>query len=292
MHRKSDTIKSLHYTEMVANDVPVYIVEDHSVALKAWAVTREKFDQPLVLLTLDKHTDTHPALVKHAYSKSQESGRDRTQIIKELLGATHWNDLESINSLLPCVRNDEHIATAIDLGILEAAFVLSFNETNPTASIEYDALFSAPMAYLFHKKDELPPRPHNYKRPFDGVFYLPNNCELNCGIHSHACERRLCDAAIETWLLSDRISFADEMIRSIGHQNFYDSPYILDLDMDYFRTEKASQPDDAAEFLKLARGAVAISIATEPLYVESERLDSTVTAEANLEAILKLLEAK
>jgi len=44
-------------------------------------------------------------------------------------------------------------------------------------------------------------------------------------------------------------------------------PYVLDIDLDYFRTIKSLTPDDPSAFHDLIRRAVAITIATEPDYV-------------------------
>jgi hypothetical protein len=283
-----DSAKDLTIETKHSRGVPVFIFDDHSVALKAWASIRRTSESPLVLLTLDKHTDTHPALAKYGYWEAQKQRRDSEDLISELLSAADWNNLESIDAILPVVKHDEHIATAIELGVLHTAFVLSQDERRPTRSNEYNELFEGPLAHFLHNECELPPRPYHYDRPANGIFNLPNEYPTVGGDEAD-CERALADAAIESWLLADRLSVLDEMIRSIGYGSLAEAPYILDLDLDYFRTLKSLSPDDSAEFLKLAQGAKAITIAREPKFVEMGRLDSGVDASTNLNAILNLL---
>ena len=64
----------------------------------------------------------------------------------------------------------------------------------------------------------------------------------------------------------------DRMCLSCGQKNFWERDYILDIDLDYFRTEKSARPADTRSFYKLIRNAKAITIATEPDFVGYEKL--------------------
>jgi hypothetical protein len=69
-------------------------------------------------------------------------------------------------------------------------------------------------------------------------------------------------------------------------------PYVLDIDLDYFHSEKAIEPDDPATFYRLVRNAVAVTIATEPDYVEDCRNEgSKVTGESLLARMKQHIEA-
>ena len=41
--------------------IPVYIFDDHSMALPAWGVCSSRLRKPQNLNTFDSHTDTHPS---------------------------------------------------------------------------------------------------------------------------------------------------------------------------------------------------------------------------------------
>lgn len=287
-------MKSLEIEHRVVGGIPIYIFEDHSIALKAWALLRQSRNEPPMLLTLDTHTDTHEPFIRYAYSAARSSEKSNDEwfgYAEAMLSTCDWTRIETIEAALPHLRNDEHIQAAIKIGVLDAAFVIAVNTHNPTRPREYRELYSDPMAHMFHLDDELPVRPHHYDRPKDSLFYIPN-CENRKRSELVPCEdhgRRMADCAIDTELLENRLAHADEMIVSTGYSRFIDSPYILDIDLDYFRTEKSTKPSDSRKFLELARGAVAVTIATEPSYVLSERLDCSVTSERNLESLLGLL---
>lgn len=95
------------------------------------------------------------------------------------------------------------------------------------------------------------------------------------------------DVAIEASHLSECLSYGDEMIVALGHgEGILKSNFILDIDLDYFRTCQALNPSDASKFYELVRSAYAITIATEPSFVESCRFDDSVAADSSLEILL------
>ena len=58
--------------------------------------------------------------------------------------------------------------------------------------------------------------------------------------------------------------------------------YILDIDLDYFRTERAVHPTDTKTFYNLIRNAEAITIATEPEFIGYEKLPGENISSATL----------
>jgi hypothetical protein len=82
------------------------------------------------------------------------------------------------------------------------------------------------------------------------------------------------------------------MAKAIGLSNVDAKPYILDIDLDYFHSEKSINPTDTTAFYRLIRNSVAVTIATEPECVEYLRLDgSAVTAPMLLDRLKEHIKA-
>jgi hypothetical protein len=77
------------------------------------------------------------------------------------------------------------------------------------------------------------------------------------------------------WLIHN----ANSMAQSANIDSIVEGPYVLDLDLDYFRTLKSLSPDDSVVFYRLIRNAVGITIATGANYVKQTRLDEDLTSE-------------
>lgn len=267
---------------------------DHAVALKPWIQIRESLAQPPILFTLDHHTDTHEAFISHA-CKSAGSFTNPSSwetVAEKCLAEIDLTNEASVESALQKLRNDEQIRTAIRLGVLDAALVLSYDERFGTSSREWNAIYRKPLATFFAKPSDVAPRPHTYDVPRDRVFYLPNFCYVGCTAapHDDECTRPHYDQAIESVFLSDRLGYADEMIQGLGQSSLLGSSYILDIDLDYFHTRASLQPKDTRVFDDLARQAVAITIALEPKFVDYVKLDAELTADDILAAVFEHLE--
>jgi hypothetical protein len=129
-----------------------------------------------------------------------------------------------------------------------------------------------------------------YRIPEDGIFEIS---AVGCEERSHGddCHRDDCcrlqaDQAIESIMLDRLIQNANSMAQSVNIDSIVQSPYVLDLDLDYFRTVKSLFPDDSVVFYRLIRNAVGITIATEPNYVKLTRLDEDLTSECALKKIV------
>jgi hypothetical protein len=102
--------------------------------------------------------------------------------------------------------------------------------------------------------------------------------------------RRHRDLAIESEYLDAKLDVANEMCRSVDQTSIWERKYILDIDLDYFTTEKSIAPNDARTFHKLIRNAEAITVALEPTYVLAERINGeTITSEFLLSRFLEHL---
>ena len=104
--------------------------------------------------------------------------------------------------------------------------------------------------------------------------------------HDDDCLKPSADQAIESVMLEQLIKTANNMACAAEIEDVTGVSYVLDIDLDYFRTKDALSPKDATIFHGLIRNAVAVTIATEPKFVLMERLDS-VTSNYSLEKIIQ-----
>ncbi len=251
---------------------PVYKVESHHHVLAAWAKVRRGLPAPPNLLTLDQHTDTLDPFLRHAFELRKGHKEDREldeQTRLSLLAEIDFRAEQSVESAISRLRHDEHIQTATRSGILKTAFVFSL-DGNPTESQE-EIAYDKRHPYIFNRRtppSEPPPsRPFTYSAPEHSIFHVHREGVVDCAEVEHdedCCDKRESNQVIETVYLSARLARAQEMASSIGVPELQAEPYILDIDLDYFHTSKALNPDDAATFHSLIRNAVAITIATEP----------------------------
>lgn len=205
------------------------------------------------------------------------------------------------------LRNDQQIDAAIRLGIFSFAFCFNNSNTN-TLSIEQEGYCSQGPDYpaielcrlLDLNRNELPVSVElsdidpvdtspTYRVPENRMFEIAEICAGGCKKRSHGgddCDRLLGDQAIESVMLDRLIHTANSMAQSANIDSIVQSPYVLDLDLDYFRTSKSLSPDDSVVFYRLIRNAVGITIATEPNYVKELWLDDELTSKCALETIL------
>ena len=75
--------------------IPVYIFDDHSMALPAWGVCSSRLRKPLNLITFDSHTDTHPSFNSFVVDQTGKCADLwhrglKNPEIKKLLGNVHY----------------------------------------------------------------------------------------------------------------------------------------------------------------------------------------------------------
>ncbi len=218
----------------------IRIVESHEEVLLDWAEARRAAGRALTLVTLDRHTDTAPAL-RVDFVDNEDEEPDDAQLArwqKRVLMRFRDAEVEDLDELVKRLENDEHIDAALRLGILDRALIVSSQEGRTG-----DA--TTPGAKLV--------------RP---------ECAPDCADAPHgsaACARRRFDAQLESATLGPALTH-------LGFETTPSAPYVLDIDLDTFATRRGLAPDDAAVFHELIRGACLITIAREPEYV-SESLD-------------------
>jgi hypothetical protein len=225
------------------------------VALSAWAEIKAEQNGDLILLTFDHHTDTHEAFIGYAsrQNKTEKVGVD--PIMEQRLCKVDWSNEQDVLEAVADLRNDEQIDAALKLGLFSYAFC--FNNEHRNAIPEDKAV-----------KNER-------------VYLIAEECEPICVKEKHA------DRVLESALLDKLITRCNGMAARIGIEDITKVPYVLDIDLDYFKTKDSLSPKDSVHFHKLIRGAVGITIATEPNFVRNMSLDENLDSDYALERILE-----
>lgn len=251
---------------------PVYVVENHAHALAAWADIRRWCGIAPVVITLDHHTDTRGAFQAYAYKQCGESRRGEcSRVTEQCLAELDFHSPESVALAISKLSNDEQIDTAIQAGVINAAFVISYRSSG-TCSREISEFYDDYPVPGFTATR--PQRPYTYDVPSNRIFEVDDGCAVGCvkTIHDDDCTRPHADQAIETCYLTEKLSIIHEMSQAIGIHDIWGHPYILDIDLDYFMTAKSIHPADPTLFYRLLESSIAVTIATEPSYVSLCRL--------------------
>lgn len=259
----------------------VYIFEKHHYALFPWSkIKSDNIGHKFVLFSFDHHTDTHDPFLDYCYHHNEK--------MKNLISKIKFNDESSINDAVLKLRNDEHIKTALKIGLFDKAFIISHSNTDdfPLSVQEKERIEK------FRKNDPeylmqiisgnygITPRAERtyeesdiYMPPFDAEGYWGENDVL------------------EDDFLAEKLIILSRMCPDIvSAEGKIKCDYILDIDLDYFHTMKSIDPSTKKIFSQLVKSAKAITIAKEPVCVEIVRSEEIVTSDISLEKLLELLE--
>ncbi|WP_322082897.1 UPF0489 family protein [Burkholderia sp. BCC1972] len=245
----------------------VYIVTSHHHVLQSWAEIRRSLAAAPVLLTLDHHTDTFEPFYRHLFHATRgKMGGAQTAAMEAMLPGMianlRYDDEASVMDAIGKLHNDEHILTAIAAGILSRGFVIN---------LSYETC----------------------SKP--GVLYEAGSiCAIGCAKvpHDDECTPIRSAQVLEAVYLDHELNVLNAMAAQDGVPAAEAEPYVLDIDLDYFHSEKAIEPDDPATFYRLVRNSVAVTIAIEPEYVADCRDEgSNITGETLLERMKQHIEA-
>lgn len=275
----------------------VFIFESHNLAPMAWFSLKSEISRAPALITLDRHTDTLLAFLRHHYQKYRMQPDhpyvERIRLAQEFCAKIKtYRDVEQAVTYL---RNDEHIDFAIRAGILSHAYVIS-HETNPqfiTRSEErraWDIEQSKPENWM-GRRHATPPHDATYILPENRIISLDNDYSFSDREYS---EKEKIDLALDDLNLKKRMELISIIESSIfpGHEIKFDCDFILDVDLDYFNTRDSINPKNSQIFYRLIRNCVGISIAKETDYVNRCRLKGeSVTANELLKKMIKHIES-
>lgn len=242
--------------ERIINNKQIFIEEGHQHVLQHWIEYNRQTSSSPIVITLDYHTDTKTAF--HIYA-CRELGNNNPRIIE-----FRENIFESINldnfDFIDNLQNDEHIDFATRKNIVSKVYISSFQVGCDGSQDSYN----------------------------EKIYYINSLCYSGCSknMHDDDCNLIRCNRCIESEELVHQFTHISE----INGDGFIGYNYILDIDLDFFRTMKSIEPNDASIFYRLIRDAAIITIATEPEYVNKVKIDEEINSEYLLERLLKHIE--
>lgn len=263
------------------NGQDVYIFEQHHYALFPWSEIKAcNSNRKMVLFSLDHHTDTHDPFLYYCYYNNEK--------MQNLISKIKLNDESSINDAVLKLKNDEHIKTALKIGIFDKAFIIShLNTDDVPMSVQEKARLEK-----LEKND-----PEYIRQIIEGDYGITSRVERTYEeseiymppfvVEENEGENDV----LEDDFLTEKMVILSRMCPDIiSAEGEIKCDYILDIDLDYFHTMKSINPISKRIFSQLAKSARAITIAKETACVELVRSEETVTSEILLEKLLKLLE--
>lgn len=244
----------------------VWICEQHNYVLEAWAALRQEAGHPLHLISFDYHTDTLPAFEYKSFAAlKQELGRppshdEHTALRARWLAEVDFADSASVRSATTRIRYDEHIDAARRGGVL-AAIDIILGCRDPGNRPDFATLWLPRETCSHVQVGKTPPQ------------------------HDAACERALVDALLEDTHLGPIVAGIEA-----AHGKLDALDYVLDIDLDYFRSARSASPATSAMFSRLVRHARAITIAREAACVGLLRLKGeSIIADDLQAAVLSLI---
>ena len=265
----------------------VYIFEKHHYALFPWSeIKNNNIDQRFVLFSFDHHTDIREPFLSYCDCNEKE--------MQNFVSKIKLNDESSINDAVLKLNNDEHIKTALKIGIFEKAFIISHSNVfdDVPMSVQEKARMETIekndpeyMMQIIEGNYGITPRAERTYEESD--IYMPPF--VSEGISEYGRENE--DEVLEDDFLTEKMMILSRMCPDIiSAEGEIKCDYIMDIDLDYFHTMKSINPISKRIFSQLVKSAKAITIAKEPVFVETERSEKTVTSDILLEKLLKLFE--
>lgn len=234
----------------------VYTREQHHNVLEAW---REEAlaGGPLVLVSFDYHTDTLPVFnTESKRALRTELGREPTSEERDqrcMLSHTSvdWSSDKAFHQAMARMRHDEHIDAAQKCGYISKAFLL-LGCTEPGYVPPWLTLLM-PVA----QNEEGDPLP----------------------------VKAMCDALLEDVGLGPQVQQIEQVIGT----KLSATRFVLDIDLDFFRTLRGAQPQHHQVFHQLVRDAAFITIALEPGCVGMLRLPGEDIVSEDLQRAVDVL---
>lgn len=179
------------------------------------------------------------------------SAKNYASEIEALIEKIKDNDFETIRKL----RHDEHIDAAIKAGLIEKALVYSINRYRS--------------------------KPNRVHLIDGGEIYANEPIIINTSFDDNA------DTVIEAKNLENSFQKFDEILK----RNIWLKNFILDIDLDFFRTCKSLHPENVSFFKKILDKSKAISIAKESVYVNQwkKKYDRKISVDYILKHLIELI---
>lgn len=263
----------------------IYFFKNHHYALIPWARLKNRYmGDPIMLFSFDHHTDTIEPFAFYCYYNKNANKQ-------QLIGKINIRDELSIKEAIEKLRNDEHIKTALELSILETAYIicfdnlcdfpLSFEEENRTNQFRKGNLDC--FCDLIEGKPLIIPRSER-TYPDADIYIAPF---LPDGVYS--CGNEYDSIVLDDSFLNEKMCVLSQMSKGmIGKNGEVNCKYILDIDLDYFHELESLSPKSYRIFGNLVKNAEIITVAEEPDCVDLLKTESGLTSEILKEKLLLL----
>lgn len=264
----------------------IFVFESHHFALYPWALLkREFFNSSVNLFSFDYHTDTINPFRKFSYNSKDMSINEKLQ--KELIKEINFQDDSSLRNAIAKLNHDEHILAAIQSGIIEHAFIIShLGSEKPLSYEEKERIDKCYTPEAILQKVE-----GTYRiTPREERHYPPSDIYMTDFLMSDYDDgNEVANILLDDVFLQQHISVMSRMSGMINLEGNMETPYILDIDLDYFTSKYSLFPNNINIFSKLVQNAKIITIAKESVCVELCSCGN-VNSEYLLEKLLLLLE--
>jgi hypothetical protein len=215
----------------------------HHHVLRYWAAFRRKLrNEPApFLVTLDHHTDTHQAFLRHCCGNDVRMAPPKPADIQScarplIHRLSSWK-VADVEDSIRRLRHDEHIDAAEKAGIVDRTFIL-----------------------LTGDGDARSPKQRVHR---------PRRIIANAGGFPTCDEAATAALTLEPETLDPLIL----LIENAAGKPLREIRYILDIDMDAFMTERAARPTNETSWHELICRASLITAALEPGCVAGGRLE-------------------
>lgn len=222
--------------EILSKDV--YFVQNHQYVLLPWWKKYKEYGK-LNLITIDTHTDTVDAFRKYLTIKEPEilANRDFYEIKDEYIKQLPFDNIKDIECAIFDLNNDEHIDLAVIKTIFDKVFVISNNTEHYRGKL-VDNIFGTDISF-YEKSDG--GRASEYKI---------------------TKERSILEEIILELYLKE--------LEDQSKIYPLDKPYVLDIDLDFFKYKKWLYPKNKNIFYKLIKNSEYITIAIEEYFLKIE----------------------
>lgn len=245
----------------------VFTFDSHHEALLPWAQCARYLGMSPRLLTLDYHCDTRPAFIGHstvdiAADAGDEDWESRAAVE---VAKINFRDEDTVREAILKLRFDEHIRAAVQSGIIDIAFAIVGGSISNEYLSNEQRVAEAEWRECWQDEPWVPkPKveaPYTYSIPDERIIELPHQ---KVRARDQPPSRMYANLALESGFLQGRLDFIETITKSAGVPGLFEAPFILDIDLDYFNTRKATQPADHLVLHELIRRAEMITIAREP----------------------------